>query len=75
MTRSRPTCPAPRRLCAERPLSLCQEINGLMLAHYAVRHLVHEAARTVGEDPDRLSFIHAVQVLRRGIINPGAFPQ
>ena len=45
-----------------------------MLAHHAVRHLIHEAARTVGEDPDRLSFVHAVQVVRRRIINPGAFP-
>ena len=45
-----------------------------MLAHHAVRRLIHEAASEVGEDPDRLSFIHAVRVVRRRIINPGAFP-
>ena len=45
-----------------------------MLAHYAVRHFLHEAAQEADEDPDRLSFIHAVQVIRRRIRNPGAFP-
>lgn len=27
-----------------------------------------------GEDPDRISFVHAVRVMRRWIINPGALP-
>ena len=45
-----------------------------MLAHHAVRRLIHEAAENVGEDPDRLSFARAVRVMRRRIINPGAFP-
>ena len=34
----------------------------------AVRRLIHEAARKVDEDPDRLSFVHAV---RRRVENPG----
>ena len=51
-----------------------QEIDGLMLAHFAVRRLIHEAAQGAGEDADRLSFVHAVRVMRRRIINPGAFP-
>ena len=51
-----------------------QEIDGLMLAHYAVRCLIHEAAGKSGEDPGRLSFVHSVNVMRRRIINPGAFP-
>ena len=42
-----------------------------MLAHYAVRRLIHEAARKVDEDPDRLSFVHAVRVVRRRVENPG----
>ena len=50
-----------------------QEIDGLMLAHYAMRCLIHEAADKAGEDPDRVSFAHAVRVMRRRIINPGAF--
>ena len=45
-----------------------------MLAHYAVRRLIHEAADKAGEDPDRISFVHAVRVMRRRIVNPGAFP-
>ena len=41
-----------------------------LLAHYGVRCLVHEAANKAGEDPDRMSFVHAVRVMRRRIINP-----
>ena len=51
-----------------------QEFEGLMLAHYAVRSLIHEAAGRVGADPDRLSFLHAVNVVRRRIVHPGASP-
>lgn len=61
-------------LRAKTPELVEQEIEGLMLAHYAVRHFLHEAACTAGQDPDRLSFTHAVSVVRRRIQNPGAFP-
>ncbi|MYG26551.1 MAG: IS4 family transposase [Boseongicola sp. SB0677_bin_26] len=61
-------------LRSKTPDLVYQEIDGLMLAHYAVRRLIHEAAEKAGEDPDRLSFVHAVRVMRRRIINPGAFP-
>jgi len=42
-----------------------QEFYGLMLAHFAVRGLMHEAALVADIDPDRLSFLHAVRVVRR----------
>ncbi len=42
-----------------------QEVWGLLLAHFAVRGLMHEAALRAGEDPDRLSFLQAVRVVRR----------
>lgn len=42
-----------------------QELYGLLLAHFAIRALMHEAALKGGEDPDRLSFLHAVRVIRR----------
>ncbi len=42
-----------------------QEFWGLLLAHFAVRGLMHEAALKADEDPDRLSFSHAVRVVRR----------
>ena len=51
-----------------------QEFYGLMLAHFAIRGLMHEAALTVTEDPDRLSFLHAVRVVRRKIASFAATP-
>lgn len=42
-----------------------QEFFGLLLAHFAVRGLMHEASLAADEDPDTLSFIHAVRVVRR----------
>lgn len=61
-------------LRSKTPPLVRQEIEGLMLAHYAVRHFLHEAAQEADEDPDRLSFLHAVHVIRRRVQNPGAFP-
>jgi hypothetical protein len=51
-----------------------QEFYGLMMAHFAIRGLMHEAARKAGEDPDRLSFLHAVRVVRRKLNLYGAIP-
>jgi hypothetical protein len=51
-----------------------QEFYGLLLAHFAVRGLMHEAALKAGEDPDRLSFLHAVRVIRRKLPLAGAIP-
>ena len=42
-----------------------QEFYGLLMAHFAIRGLMHEAALQAEVDPDRLSFIHAVRVVRR----------
>jgi hypothetical protein len=47
------------------PEMVRQEFYGLMLAHFAIRQLIHEAALRADEDPDRLSFLHAVRVVRR----------
>ena len=51
-----------------------QEFYGLLLAHFAIRGLMHEAAVKAGEDPDRLSFVHAVRVIRRKLPFAGAIP-
>lgn len=51
-----------------------QEFYGLMLAHFAVRGLMHEAALKADEDPDRLSFLHAVRVVRRKLAPFASFP-
>ena len=44
-----------------------QEFFGLLLAHYAVRALMHEAALAADIDPDNVSFVHSVRVVRRKI--------
>jgi hypothetical protein len=51
-----------------------QEFYGLLMAHFAIRGLMHEAALQADEDPDRLSFLHAVRVIRRKIVSYGAIP-
>ena len=52
-------------LRSKTPALVRQEFWGLLLAHFAVRGLMHEAALQADEDPDRLSFSHAVRVVRR----------
>ncbi len=52
-------------LRSKTPQLVLQEFYGLLLAHFAVRSLIHEAALLAREDPDRLSFLHAVRVIRR----------
>jgi hypothetical protein len=44
-----------------------QEVYGILLAHFALRGLMHEAAVHAGKDPDRISFIHTVRVVRRSL--------
>ncbi len=51
-----------------------QEFYGLMMAHFAIRSLMHEAALKADEDPDRLSFLHSVRVIRRKLAAFGALP-
>jgi transposase IS4-like protein/DDE family transposase len=51
-----------------------QEFYGLLMAHFAVRALMHEAALRTDEDPDRLSFLHAVRVVQRRTPRSVAIP-
>ena len=51
-----------------------QRFDGLMLAHFAIRGLLHEAALTADVDPDRLSFVHAVRVVGRRLTTFHAIP-
>jgi hypothetical protein len=52
-------------LRSKTPELVRQEFYGLLMAHFAVRGLMHEAALRTQEDPDRMSFIHTVRVVRR----------
>ena len=45
-----------------------------MMAHFAVRGLMHEAALKADADPDQLSFLHAVRVVRRKLAAFNAIP-
>jgi len=61
-------------LRSKRPDLVRQEFYGLLMAHFAIRGLMHEAALKADEDPDRLSFIHAVRVIRRKLTSFAAIP-
>ena len=61
-------------LRSKTPELVRQELYGLLLAHFAIRALMHEAALRGGEDPDRLSFLHAVRVVRRRLSTWHAIP-
>jgi hypothetical protein len=50
-----------------------QELYGLLLAHFALRRLMHEASRQAGCDPDALSFLHTVRIVRRHLPFHAAF--
>lgn len=50
-------------LRSHKPEGVIQEAFGLLLAHYAVRVIMHDAATQAGLDPDRLSFVNAVHLI------------
>ena len=50
-----------------------QELYGLLLAHFALRRLIHDASRHAGCDPDTLSFVHTVRIVRRHLPFHAAF--
>ena len=61
-------------LRSKTPELVRQEFWGLLLAHFAVRGLMHEAALRANVDPDQLSFLHAVRVVRRKLPLFAALP-
>ena len=60
-------------LRSRKPELVEQEIWGLLLAHYGIRHLMREAADQADLDPDRMSFIRALRVIRRQVTGQAAF--
>jgi transposase IS4-like protein/DDE family transposase len=61
-------------LRSKTPELVKQEFYGLLMAHFAIRGLMHEAALKADEDPDRLSFVHSVHVVQRRMARYGAIP-
>jgi hypothetical protein len=64
---------ASRLLRSKTPELIRQEIWALLLTHYAVRTFMREAADDAGDDVDHLSFIRAIRVIRRQVINQAGF--
>ena len=61
-------------LRSKTPELVQQEFYGLLMAHFAIRGLMHEAALQANEDPDRLSFVHTVHVVQRRLPRCVAIP-
>lgn len=61
-------------LRSKTPELVKQEFYGLLMTHYAIRNLMHQAALKADEDPDRLSFLHAVRVVQRRLPRWAAIP-
>lgn len=61
-------------LRSKTPELVKQEFFGLLLTHYAIRSLMHQAALKADEDPDRLSFLHTVRVVQRRLPRYVAIP-
>ncbi|MGB6457941.1 MAG: IS4 family transposase [Streptosporangiaceae bacterium] len=51
-----------------------QEVWALLCAYHAIRHLICAAAALTGQDPLRIPFTSALDVVRGPVGHPGAFP-
>ena len=61
-------------LRSKSPDLVLQEIWGHLCCHYAIRSLMAQAATHSGHDPDRVSFVAALRIIRQTLAHPGAFP-
>ena len=50
-------------LRSQKPVGVIQELYGLLIAHYAVRKVMLDAALQAGLDPDRISFTNALRLI------------
>jgi hypothetical protein len=62
-----------RVLRSKSPDMVRQEIWALLLTHYGIRRLMCRAADEIGEDPDRLSFMRSLRVVRRHVTGQADF--
>ena len=62
-----------RVLRSKSPEMVRQEIWALLLTHYGIRRLMCKAADEIGEDPDRLSFMRSLRVIRRHVTGQADF--
>ncbi|MGH3756115.1 MAG: hypothetical protein ACRDRP_26230 [Pseudonocardiaceae bacterium] len=60
-------------LRSKSPEGVEQELWAFPLVHWAIRELMHTVALDAEEDPDRLSFIQSLRVIRRQVTDQAAF--
>jgi Insertion element 4 transposase N-terminal/Transposase DDE domain len=53
------------------PEMVAQEVWGMLLVHHAIRRLMHQAALDHQLDPDRLSFVRSLRIVRRQVTTTG----
>jgi hypothetical protein len=53
------------------PEMVAQEVWGMLLVHHAIRRLMHQAALEHQLDPDRLSFVRSLRIVRRQVTTTG----
>ena len=62
-----------RILRSKSPEMVRQEVWALLLTHYCIRHLMCRAADEADVDPDRLSFMRTLRVIRRQVTGQADF--
>lgn len=55
-------------LRSHKPVGVLQELYGLLLAHFAIRTIMADAAAEIGLDPRRLSFVHAARLISTAVL-------
>jgi len=61
-------------LRSKSPDLVLQEIWGHLCCHYAIRSVMVDAAHHSGHDPDRVSFVATLRIVRQSVAQQGAFP-
>ena len=65
--------PAVPILRSRKPVGVLQEMYALLIAHYAVRALMHQAAQEAGLAPTRLSFVRALRLVEQALVDFALF--
>jgi hypothetical protein len=61
-------------LRSKSPDLVLQEIWGHLCCHYAIRSVMARAAQHAGRDPDQVSFVATLRIVRQSVAQQGAFP-
>ena len=64
---------AGRVLRSKSPEMVIQEIYAHLLVYYAIRVLINRGVEPIDLDPDRVSFIRSLRVVRRQVTDQAAF--